>query len=71
MHLVSRRRQRVRVVSAHVDITVDEGETIWTESSYKYQPEEIPLMLARTGFRLVEQWMADDDRLALTLVRAE
>ena len=40
MHLVSRRRQRVRVPSAHIDLTMKEGETIWTESSYKYEPDE-------------------------------
>ena len=38
MHLVSLRRQRVSVPAAHVDFMMDEGETIWTESSYKYRP---------------------------------
>ena len=34
---VSRRRQRVRVASAHIEMEMDKGDTIWTESSYKYR----------------------------------
>ena len=33
MHLVSARRQRVRVPAARLDITFEAGEPIWTESS--------------------------------------
>ena len=71
MHLVSRRRQRVRVPSAHIDLTMKEGETIWTESSYKYEPDELATLLKRSGFRPVERWLAPEERFLLTLVRAE
>src|SRR6185503_10006276 len=71
MHLVSRRRQRVRVPSAHIDMTMKEGETIWTESSYKYEPDEVAALLARAGFRPIERWLAAEERFLLTLVRAE
>lgn len=70
MHLVSRRRQSVSVAAADLAFTMEEGETIWTESSYKYEPEQVIAMLAEAGFRLVEQWIDDDDRFALTLVEA-
>jgi L-histidine Nalpha-methyltransferase len=70
MHLVSQRRQRVRVASAGIDFHMEDGETIWTESSYKYQPNEIVSMLERAGFRAVEQWIADEGRFALTLLTA-
>ena len=33
------------------------GETIWTESSYKYRPSEIVAMLGRAGFREIDQWI--------------
>jgi uncharacterized SAM-dependent methyltransferase len=33
-----------------------EGETIWTESSHKYNPDEVIQMGSRTGFRCVQQW---------------
>jgi L-histidine Nalpha-methyltransferase len=70
MHLVSRRRQRVRVPAAHIDLTMKEGETIWTESSYKYEPDELAALLARAGFRPIERWLAAEERFLLTLVRA-
>jgi dimethylhistidine N-methyltransferase len=71
MHLVSRRRQRVRVPFAHIDLTMKEGETIWTESSYKYEPHELAALLERAGFRPIERWLAPEERFLLTLVTAE
>jgi L-histidine N-alpha-methyltransferase len=71
MHLVSRRHQRVRVPSAHVDVTMKEGETIWTESSYKYEPDELAELLGRAGFRPIDRWLAAEERFLLTLARAE
>jgi len=65
MHLVSRRRQRVRVPAARLDLTFDEGETIWTESSHKYRPEGVVEMLRATGFREVAQWTRDHFGLTL------
>jgi len=71
MHLVSRRRQRVRVPAAHVDVTMKEGDTIWTESSYKYEPDELAALLARAGFHPIERWLAAEERFLLTLARAK
>ena len=68
MHLVSQTRQRVMVDSANVDFVIEEGESIWTESSYKYTPAQITLALEQAGFRLVEQWMDEPAGFALTLV---
>lgn len=70
MHLVSRRRQRVRIPAARLDIDFADGETIWTESSYKYAPAGITGMLERAGFVTADQWIDDQDRFALTLARA-
>jgi uncharacterized SAM-dependent methyltransferase len=69
MHLVSAKAQRVQVPAADVDITFDAGETIWTESSYKYLPEGIAAMLDRAGFDTSDQWV--EDGFALTLGRAK
>ena len=68
MHLVSECRQRVRVPSADLDIMFDAGETIWTESSYKYGAEQIVAMVERAGFLTTSQW--SDDGFALTLASA-
>jgi dimethylhistidine N-methyltransferase len=70
MHLVSRRRQRVRVPAAHLELDLAEGESVWTESSYKYRPDGIVRMLERAGFSLLEQWIDRDAGFALTLVEA-
>jgi L-histidine Nalpha-methyltransferase len=70
MHLVSTRRQRVRIPAASLDMTFDESETIWTESSYKYQPGGLVDALERAGFRRVDQWIDESEGFALTLVIA-
>src|SRR6202043_3525042 len=44
MHLRSMRRQSVRIPVANLRLMLNEGETIWTESSHKYQPEEVVRM---------------------------
>jgi dimethylhistidine N-methyltransferase len=68
MHLVSAGRQRVRIPASRLDITFETGETIWTESSYKYHRDEVLDMLRRCGFAGVDQWTEDD--FALTLAEA-
>src|SRR5438067_3169685 len=71
MHLVARSAQRVRIEAAQLDFRMTRGEPIWTESSYKYRPEDVVAMLETAGFRLVSQWIDDADAFALTLVSAE
>ncbi len=68
MHLVSRERQRVSVDLANCDFVIERGETIWTESSYKYTPAQIARSLEQAGFKMVEQWIDDPGGFALTLV---
>jgi L-histidine N-alpha-methyltransferase len=71
MHLRARRTQSVTIARAHLTITLQEGETIWTESSHKYAPEE-PLRMAReTGFRPVDQWIDQEWPFAENLWLAE
>ena len=70
MHLVSRGRQHVTVPAATLDFEIEDGESIWTESSYKYDPEGSVRMLEATGFRLVDQWIDVEDGFALTLAEA-
>jgi L-histidine N-alpha-methyltransferase len=57
MHLRSTGRQTVHVPAASLRFMLDEDETIWTESSHKYQAAEIPEMAERTGFRCDGQWI--------------
>ena len=68
MHLVSLKNQQITVPAASLDFMIGEGESIWTESSYKYQPAGIVAALERAGFRLADQWVDGEAGFALTLV---
>ena len=60
MHLVSRSEQTVTVAGESFEF--DEGETIHTESSYKYDVEEFLSLAERAGF-VSEQVWTDDQQL--------
>jgi L-histidine N-alpha-methyltransferase len=70
MHLRSTRRQRVTIPDARLAFTFQEDETIWTESSYKYRPDQVVAMLERAGFARLSQWLDERGTFALTLVEA-
>jgi len=71
MHLVSRRRQRVTIPAARLELSFDPEDSIWTESSYKYRPAEILRLLERAGFHAGRQWIDEHGTFAMTLVVAE
>jgi len=70
MHLLSLAAQDVRITRAELLFHLHEGETIWTESSYKYPPADIASLVQGAGFALREQWIDDQDGFALTLYEA-
>ena len=37
-------------------VNLEAGETIWTESSYKYETNEVRQMARRAGFECHAQW---------------
>jgi uncharacterized SAM-dependent methyltransferase len=47
-----------------------EGESIWTESSYKYEPGDVTALLAAAGFQPTGQWLDREAGFALTLAEA-
>jgi L-histidine N-alpha-methyltransferase len=57
MHLCSLRKQAVEIPAAGLRVILNQGETIWTESSHKYKVEEVLEMAADTGFRCEGQWI--------------
>jgi L-histidine Nalpha-methyltransferase len=57
MHLRSVESQQVRIPGAAMSTWFARGETIWTESSHKYNLTEIVAMSRRTGFRCEVQWV--------------
>jgi dimethylhistidine N-methyltransferase len=58
MHLVSLRDQRVRIDGRHFAFVA--GESIHTESSYKYSVDEFSALASAAGFRLEEVWTDAD-----------
>jgi L-histidine Nalpha-methyltransferase len=73
MHLESRCAQTVRIGlpgsgPAAWTVAFAEGERIWTESSYKYEPEQIREMGMRAGFTTDAQWIDPSAGFALTLL---
>lgn len=66
MHLVSLQRQDVQIAAAGVELTVERDEWIWTESSHKYEPDQVLEEGRAAGFGRAEQWIDQDARFALT-----
>lgn len=71
MHLRSTRRQMVDIPVANVTVEFLQGETIWTESSHKYSPDEVVQMARTAGFRCDVQWIDDEWPFAENLLIAE
>lgn len=67
MHLRSRTWQRVIIRAAGRQFLLQPGETIWTESSHKYDPREVKEMGVRAGFQSDMQWIDSEWELAHTL----
>ncbi len=54
MHLVSLKNQTVRIGGSEISFKL--GESIWTESSYKYTLEEFAQFAATAGFTVERVW---------------
>lgn len=70
MHLVSLDRQPVHVRAADLSFVLEAGESIWTESSYKFTRPGLVTMLEQAGFGMSRQWTDDRQRFALTMAGA-
>jgi L-histidine Nalpha-methyltransferase len=70
MHLVSLNAQEIDVAGAGLHFRLEEGETIWTESSYKFTPERVRQFVQTVGFIQRHQWIDKAARFALTLFEA-
>ena len=69
MRLVASRAVDVVIPAAGVSSRLDAGEWIWTESSYKYTPQEIDAMAGEAGLEGGLQWIDPAAQFALTLLR--
>ena len=67
MHLRSKVWQRITIRKAGFRFYLRQGETIWTESSHKYDPQEVIQMGERAGYRSAGQWIDGEWPFAQTL----
>ncbi len=63
MHLVSRKDQTVTIQDRA--FRFQDGETIHTENSYKYDVEEFTTLAAQAGFRAIKTWVNEDGLFSL------
>jgi uncharacterized SAM-dependent methyltransferase len=71
MHLQSIVAQEVTIRRANLHVSLHAGETIWTESSHKYDPVEIGEMARKAGFLCERQWIDQEWPFAESLLRVE
>jgi dimethylhistidine N-methyltransferase len=69
MHLVSLDKQEVHLGEATFHF--DKQETIHTESSYKYDPDQFSELLARAGFVLRQLWTDEKNWFAVAYAEPE
>jgi len=70
MHLRSKIRQGVTIRRAGFRFYLRKDETIWTESSHKYDACEVNEMGARAGFECTQQWIDEEWPFAQSLFLA-
>lgn len=63
MHLISQCHQTVTIDDTTVSFR--KGESIWTESSYKYNVDEFGELASMAGFTLDHAWYDEQERFAL------
>jgi L-histidine Nalpha-methyltransferase len=71
MHLLSTSEQTVAIPEANFTVTLHQGETIWTESSHKYNLPEVIQMARQSGFRCDAPWVDEEWAFAECLFIAE
>lgn len=70
MHLRAEHSCRVHLARLDLDIEFAAGETIWTESSHRFDVQELRDVAAATGFTVAEQWVDAAWPFAQTLLEA-
>jgi dimethylhistidine N-methyltransferase len=69
MHLRSLAAQTVRIDALDLNIPFAQDETVWTESSHKFRPEQLSPLGRRSGWTCVRQWLEPEWGFAETLFR--
>ncbi len=67
MHLVSLKHQQCNVAGESIQFV--KGESIHTESSYKYRPDEFIALASRAGWQCEQQWLAEGELFSTFLFK--
>jgi L-histidine N-alpha-methyltransferase len=67
MHLYSREPQTVRIKATDMTVEFEQGESIHTENSYKFDMDQLSLLGIDTGFDLRKTWYDDGHRFSLNM----
>ncbi|MDZ4798109.1 MAG: L-histidine N(alpha)-methyltransferase [Bryobacteraceae bacterium] len=70
MHLCARTEQRVRLEELGLEVLIRAGETIHTESSHKFEIDELRGFSQLAGFSVIETWQDAEWPFAEMLLRA-
>lgn len=68
MHLVSSAEQTFQIGASAIELK--EGETIHTESSYKYTSDEFKKLAELAGWAVDQTWMAEENKFSMYLLTA-
>lgn len=71
MHLVSLKAQTVAIRGLGIEVAFEQGETIHTESSYKFDLDQVAALGRETGFSLRRTWTDSEGRFASNLLIAD
>ncbi|MCG8090606.1 MAG: L-histidine N(alpha)-methyltransferase [Candidatus Thiodiazotropha endolucinida] len=66
MHLVSKRDQLLRLKGCCFEL--EQGESVHTENSYKYEPEEFLELASKAGMVKVRHWLAEEGLFGIYLL---
>jgi L-histidine Nalpha-methyltransferase len=69
-HLLSTEKQSVRINALDLEIHFEQGETIHTENSYKFDLEQLATLASATGFSLEKSWFDRARRFSFNLFSA-
>jgi dimethylhistidine N-methyltransferase len=70
MHLRARAVQTVQLDAIDLEITIQAGETIHTESSHKFEPDELRQYADNSGFTAIASWQDEEWPFAEVLMKA-
>jgi dimethylhistidine N-methyltransferase len=70
VYVESLRSQMVTIRGLNLSLSLEAGERIHMEQSYKYNLEELAALASESGFELTRTWVDDQSRFSSNLLRA-